>query len=84
MRCGLLLKWHVDWAEASRRVSQQSATWLYALTARLQRPLTQVRSVSKLPVVRAPQARSAPSALLPSAHASSAELVICLYSKWIS
>ncbi len=42
MKCALLLKWHVDWAATSGTLSQPSATWLYALTARLERPLTQV------------------------------------------
>lgn len=43
MKCALLLKWHTDWAAASQTLTQQSATWLYALTARLERPLTQVQ-----------------------------------------
>lgn len=41
VQCTLLLKWHSDWAAASRGLTQTSATWLYALTARLERPLTQ-------------------------------------------
>ena len=37
-----LLLWHVRWClEACSSLSPQSASWLYALTARLQRPLTQ-------------------------------------------
>ena len=37
-----LLLWHVRWAtEARDGLSAQAAAWLYALAARLQRPLTQ-------------------------------------------
>lgn len=43
VQCACLLKWHADWAAASGGLTQTSATWLYALTARLQRPLPQVR-----------------------------------------
>ncbi len=43
VKCALLLKWHSDWSAATHTLTQQSATWLYALTARLERPLTQVR-----------------------------------------
>ena len=42
VQCACLLKWHADWAAASGGLTQTSATWLYALTARLQRPLPQV------------------------------------------
>lgn len=44
VQCACLLKWHSDWAAASTGLTQPSATWLYALTARLERPLTQVRT----------------------------------------
>lgn len=41
VNCNYLLAWHTRWAIESKTLSQQSSQWLYAIMARLQRPLTQ-------------------------------------------
>ena len=42
MNCNYLLAWHTRWAMESGTLKSQNAMWLYAITARLQRPITQV------------------------------------------
>lgn len=41
VNCNYLLAWHTRWAIESQTLSDQSSRWLYAIMARLQRPLTQ-------------------------------------------
>lgn len=45
VNCNYLLAWHTRWAMESGTLKSQNAMWLYAITARLQRPITQVSVV---------------------------------------